>query len=474
MAHSIRNLFVFITLILILAIHISADTYIYEDTIYGDEVWDLNGSPYIIKGTVFIEDSASFTIDPGVIIYCSTYTCINNKGYFFADGAIFNGDTSRISLEIGSTGIITNCDFYYVSFICWGICSLSVTNSSFVHFWNVFMLMHGATPVIENNLYSIPDRTGIRLHGLNAGINWHLPKYEIPYSSVYINLRDDSSNILSFDPGVIINFGVMSKISIGTGDSLNLSNATLIGCNRTHLSIRDGAEGYIDDCDIYAVPIECRSISSFSITRNYFSNVSKAIFLGNETEPTINGNTFENNEYAIYINNSFPSNVSITDNYFYGNKIGLFNAQVGYDIKAENNWWGSSSGPQHVDNPAGTGDSIIGEVDYTPWLSTTDVIEIDDPIIPKEFELLQNYPNPFNNETKIEFVLQHKSHVKLEIHNILGQTVRTLVDEELSRGRKYIIWDGTNVNGNVVASGTYFYKIKADNFVESRKMQLVK
>ena len=94
--------------------------------------------------------------------------------------------------------------------------------------------------------------------------------------------------------------------------------------------------------------------------------------------------------------------------------------------------------------------------------------------LPQTFILKQNYPNPFNPETKIQFMVPTSSNVKIDVLNILGQSVRTLVDERLSPGTKEVTWDGLNDNGLQVASGLYFYRIITDNFVDTKKMVLLR
>jgi len=93
---------------------------------------------------------------------------------------------------------------------------------------------------------------------------------------------------------------------------------------------------------------------------------------------------------------------------------------------------------------------------------------------PKAFTLFQNYPNPFNPQTIIEYVLPKDTYVKLTIYNILGQKVKTLVDEYQSAGRKYINWNGKDEKGNGVASGIYFYKIQTKEFTQVKKMAIIK
>jgi hypothetical protein len=93
---------------------------------------------------------------------------------------------------------------------------------------------------------------------------------------------------------------------------------------------------------------------------------------------------------------------------------------------------------------------------------------------PSEFDLSQNYPNPFNPTTKIEFTLAKSGFVTLQIYDILGREVRTLVSEALSSGYKSVIWDGKNDDGKDVASGVYFYQSRVGDFSEPKKMLLLK
>lgn len=87
----------------------------------------------------------------------------------------------------------------------------------------------------------------------------------------------------------------------------------------------------------------------------------------------------------------------------------------------------------------------------------------------KNFSLFQNYPNPFNPITVIRYSLPKHSHVTLEIYNILGQKVATLVDGKQKAGYKTVRW-----NAGSFSSGIYFYRLQAGDFVETRKMMLLK
>lgn len=113
--------------------------------------------------------------------------------------------------------------------------------------------------------------------------------------------------------------------------------------------------------------------------------------------------------------------------------------------------------PQQLSNPA----VVAGVLD----VQTT----------PTEFALLQNFPNPFNPETTIGYELAESADVTLQIYNVVGQVVRTLiVAEPQSAGRYQIRWDGMDDRGVSVSSGVYFYRISAGEFQTVRKLMLLK
>ncbi|QQS37921.1 MAG: T9SS type A sorting domain-containing protein [Ignavibacteriales bacterium] len=90
------------------------------------------------------------------------------------------------------------------------------------------------------------------------------------------------------------------------------------------------------------------------------------------------------------------------------------------------------------------------------------------------FGLSQNYPNPFNPSSLIKFQMPETEFVNLEIFNVLGEKINTLVNDSREAGEYSVIWDGTNYGGIPVSSGVYFYKITAGKFTAVRKMILIK
>ncbi len=148
-------------------------------------------------------------------------------------------------------------------------------------------------------------------------------------------------------------------------------------------------------------------------------------------------------------------------------------AQMGEVILEED----KSRAPQHtmllienrvVDN----GREVI---DFTPeFTKATLPLVAAGAALPKEYSLRGNYPNPFNAKTIISFALPKESRVSLDVYNILGQKVKTLLDGTMAAGNYNQEWDGTDHNGLGVSSGVYLYKLKADNFTRVSRMTFLK
>jgi len=115
---------------------------------------------------------------------------------------------------------------------------------------------------------------------------------------------------------------------------------------------------------------------------------------------------------------------------------------------------------------------IANETDYTQTAVSNEELGIN---LPTEFELQQNYPNPFNPSTTIGFNLAESNvKVTMVIYNLLGQKVKTLVNDVYNAGRHRVVWDGTNEAGMQVSTGIYLYRIQAGDMVQSKKLTLIK
>jgi hypothetical protein len=104
------------------------------------------------------------------------------------------------------------------------------------------------------------------------------------------------------------------------------------------------------------------------------------------------------------------------------------------------------------------------------FVGSPGTVNVDDNrTLAANFELSQNYPNPFNPSTKIDFSLPNSSNVNLQVFNNLGENVKTLIDKDLQKGNYTVEFDGSSL-----ASGIYYYKLSSNNFVQTKKMILIK
>ncbi len=141
----------------------------------------------------------------------------------------------------------------------------------------------------------------------------------------------------------------------------------------------------------------------------------------------------------------------------------------------------------HIDDTVATylesrGTPIVGiETDYdgqfrntlTPDIGADEIDGVmgveDETTLPTEFALEQNYPNPFNPSTKIKYSIPQESNVVIKVFDVLGNEIKTLVNEEKPVGTYELTWNAANL-----PSGVYFYQLRVGNFVQSRKMILLK
>ncbi len=109
----------------------------------------------------------------------------------------------------------------------------------------------------------------------------------------------------------------------------------------------------------------------------------------------------------------------------------------------------------------------LKQIDNDGKFSYSDEVSVM--VVPDKFELFHNYPNPFNPATKIKFAVPFRTKVRLDVYNILGQLIETLIDGELEAGFHEVTFTADDI-----ASGTYIYRLTSDNFSQTEKMLLVK
>ena len=124
---------------------------------------------------------------------------------------------------------------------------------------------------------------------------------------------------------------------------------------------------------------------------------------------------------------------------------------------------------------SGEGTIELTEVQLSDYFGSLLNVTIDkQTVLPETYALYQNYPNPFNASTTIFYELPEAAPVKLEIINVLGQKVVTLLDQPEDAGIHSVTWDSRDEAGRSVASGVYFYRIITPEYNFEKKMVLMK
>lgn len=119
-------------------------------------------------------------------------------------------------------------------------------------------------------------------------------------------------------------------------------------------------------------------------------------------------------------------------------------------------------------------DEILIEIPVSLFVDFGLTVESSVNSLPESYTLEQNYPNPFNPTTEIRYAIPEAEFIQLEIYNILGQKIRTLVNEFQPAGYYQITWNGRDDANSVLPSGIYFYKLKSEHFKKTRRLILLK
>jgi hypothetical protein len=114
------------------------------------------------------------------------------------------------------------------------------------------------------------------------------------------------------------------------------------------------------------------------------------------------------------------------------------------------------------------------EVEDPASMIVSYALGIDSELLPDKFALHQNYPNPFNPITTLRYDLPENSLVNIIIYDLLGRQVKSLINQTQEAGFKSVLWNATNDYGKPVSAGVYLYQIQAGEFVQTKKMVLLK
>ncbi len=308
-----------------------------------------------------------------------------------------------------------------------------------------------------------------------------------------------SSSELIIAPGVRVEFeGGTDMVVRGTLTALGVpGNEIIFSSNESNPgSIRfvDDGNGAFAHCLIeHGSPgIFMFTTGSVNVTDTTIRDCMHGVYATYGTMSIVNSRIIENSEYGVYVNNVANSNALLTFgsnlsewNDIYGNGSG--NPGRDYrngsnDVDVEWVYWGTTN-PLEIETHIWDeiDDESLGLVTYLPYSSEdhdyviTDVGD-DFPVPPlaTRSTVFQNHPNPFNPSTKIEYFLNFAGHARLEVFNVSGDHIVTLVESVMPAGRHSATWNGLDGNGHAVGSGIYLYRFTAENVIELNRMLLIK
>jgi parallel beta-helix repeat protein len=280
--------------------------------------------------------------------------------------------------------------------------------------------------------------------------------------------RDET--VIRSATGSVVSVGALSDLTVLSGFTIDgQGTATGLSAWASYLRV-EGCS--FENC---ASGIAFQFGGSPVISGNEFAGNQYGISVADSSHPFLSGNLFDGNSTAaITVSGSVGPEVGRTladaNDFENMGSFEILNFGTGV-VDADYNWWGSGC-PE-----AGW---FLGSVDYTPWTDAehsgvyTECTGVDNGAL-ADVRASYNYPNPFNPKTAIRYEIPTGGHVvRLEVYDLRGRLVKTLVSEEQGAGEHIVVWDGHDESGAPVGSGVYFYRLSVGDQSVERKMVLLK
>ena len=283
-------------------------------------------------------------------------------------------------------------------------------------------------------------------------------------------------------PSLILS-GSQDGVTPPTDHHIPMYNNLASDC-KTFISISGGGHCYFANSNIFCDLAESASSTGISISRTEQQNVTFN-FLNLWLDYTLKSDC---SDFDVFQDSLLTSDRITFDQSCLQNPIaniieneGLLTSSV---IGTEYQWYLNNSIIPNA-NEFAYSPTINGEYNVEVFFSSgcptfsnpynfIDDLDIILILIPSEYSISQNYPNPFNPITTLQYDLPEESFVNVAIYDMLGNMVNTLVNANQSSGYKSVQWNATNNQGEPVSAGVYLYKIQAGDFVDTKKMILLK
>ena len=309
----------------------------------------------------------------------------------------------------------------------------------------------------------------------NAGENWITANFGIENSRIIaLSLNDNYLFASDYDTGLFRssdNGNSWTQINNGLGYhivySLKANNSALFAgtSDGLYISTNNGDLWIARNNGLELCQIHC------------LINIDSLIIVGTAGTLEISEGIYRSTDYGNTWSNVYPeagsfgSMANYDTNVIAGSEFGIF---ISTDLGI--NWRPFSKGIVYIEvistflfiNSYIFGGTILGKVYRRPYSQITSIDEESKELF-SNFELSQNYPNPFNLSTTISYQIPGREFVSLKVYDILGREIATLVNEEKPAGSYEM-----QFTGNGLTSGIYFYKLKAGNYSETKKMILIR
>lgn len=403
-------------------------------------------------GTIECNRIESFAFNPAGDIFAVSYSRSDSgAGWSFkASCSTDNGNTWTDILRYGWQSIfvtVNNENHIYAG--GWGIVQKSIDNGNTWHTTNDSLPIAAIHTInFSSDGYIYLGANGGNYRSIDGGYIWE--ELNLVHQAYSYLFKDDSTIFSSVNTGIYPNPEQYICRSTDNGTTWNVINSSV---KTAPWIIALSKKGHL------IAAVNPPDADSGSVICSEDNGDSWYSINGDLPTSDINDLKIDNND-KLYIS---IINYGIYCSEDYGETWNeLNNGLPEYDI----NCIGINS-----ENEVYAGSNLSGSI-YK--YSLTSPVNGTDKQSPSVFSLKQNYPNPFNGETIIHYQIPAMTNVTLQIFNINGQIIRTLVNEEKSPGSYGVRWNGKNDNGLTAAGGIYFYRLRANNYTDTKKLVFLK
>lgn len=408
-------------------------------------IYDPSGTSYAgteSDGLYFLDNSTSTWISCGVYPASITSVCFDGSGNLFAGTAdgIFEEEAKGGSGWIRASDELGQVTVYQLYSSASEKVVLASTNGGLFYlpdsgiYW-IPLTRAWVYDFIETSSGDYAGSTGGILTAYGLGVSWNpLQTVGLPIMNIYCLALDPSGNFF-----------------VGTS-----RDGVFMSADSGYFWTQTGINSPIIFCSVKTLAIDSsdRIFAGTDTAGAYYSDNFGTSW---NTIPSISGKNvtcFLLSQGSTYLSGTLDRGVFIS-------------TDRGLNWQPANNGLTNSSVASLTFDQYGY---LYAATDSGVFKSTSIVLGIhENKTVPSSFDLYQNYPNPFNPSTEISYQVSAVSHVTLTIYDVLGREVKTLVNETKAPGKYEVRFDGTGLS-----SGLYFYRIKAGNYTETKKMVLVK